>query len=432
MTSTSSRAFEIIVWGATGFTGKLVCQHIAQAYQGRLRWAIAGRDKSKLEQLRSDLSVINEGCKEVPILLADARDGAAMGQILCQTRVVLAMAGPYALYGDKVLEQCVEQGTHYCDITGETTWIKKSFLKYNEKAKEKGVKLVHCCGFDSIPSDLGTFMMVDYIKNHLGKKTAKVTALFGAAKGGVSGGTIASGMNMVASEPLSEIMNMGSNAYYLAELANKKGSDIPAPMLPSYIAPARCWAGPFIMEGVNGRIVHLSDALVTGHYGTDFKYLEVSKTGVGWMGWITAGIVGALTATISTSMVLSPFRALAKMVLPAPGQGPSVEVQKSGFWKCNLYAESEEEAGTPGVLVEGLCGDPKRDPGYLSTSRMVLEAGLCLALEDQRLLAQGCAQSGVMTAAAAMGMVLVERLRAAGFTWEVVRVAGKEAKTKAA
>ncbi|GAX74962.1 hypothetical protein CEUSTIGMA_g2408.t1 [Chlamydomonas eustigma] len=417
-----ARPYEIVVWGATGFTGKLVCKHIAQTYQGNVRWAMAGRDKAKLEQLRADLTKLNVDCKDVPILVANAQDGEAIGQVLKQTKAVIAMAGPYALYGNKVLDQSLEHGTHYCDITGETPWIKKSFLKHDKLAKERGVKLVHSCGFDSIPSDLGTFMMVDYIKKQLGKKTARVTALYGEGNGGVSGGTIASGMNIVATESASEMSYLGSNAYYLAELAGWTGSDKPAPISPSYVAEADSWAGPFVMEGVNGRIVHLSNALVKDHYGTDFKYLEVSRTGSGMPGLLGAVALGSAMTAVGLSMALPPVASLAKTVLPAPGQGPTVEQQLSGYWKCNFYAQSEEESGKPGVVVKGVCGDPKRDPGYWSTSRMVLEAGLCLAQDEGKLLAEGYAQSGVMTAAAAMGMVLVERLRAAGFTWEVTPV----------
>mmetsp|Transcript_3822 Transcript_3822/g.8188 ORF Transcript_3822/g.8188 Transcript_3822/m.8188 type:complete len:425 (-) Transcript_3822:281-1555(-) len=411
----AARPYQVVVWGASGFTGKLVCEHIAKDYQGRITWAIAGRDQRKLEQVRADLVKINPACKEVPILVADAYDSAAVGKVLSQTKVVLATAGPFQKYGNTVVEQSVAQGTHYCDITGEVPWVKRSMEKHHKEAEAKGVKVVHCCGYDSVPADLGTLLVVDHCQKKLGKKVDRVYTLVGPSNGAVSGGTIASAMMTVANESFNELGDISSNAYYLAGLYGGKGTAKPAPTRPTFIEPAQSWAGPFVMEGVNGRIVQASAALATQPYGSDFKYIEMMSMGSGWSGWTWANLASFGTALLGLSFALPPTRALLTKVLPAPGQGPDEQKRTTGFWNHYMYAVTEEPSGGKPTVVKGHVGD-KRDPGYWSTSRMLLEAGLCLALDQ----ANGSRKGGVLTPASAMGMALVDRLRAAGFTWEVL------------
>ncbi|GFR43446.1 hypothetical protein Agub_g4528 [Astrephomene gubernaculifera] len=432
MAQTTMRPYQVVVWGASGFTGRLVCEHIARDYQGKIRWAMAGRDQKKLEQVRSELSTINPAVKDVPILTADARDAPAVGSVVRQAEVVLATAGPFARYGDNVVEQAVEAGTHYADITGELPWVKRSQARHHSSAAARGVKVLHCCGYDSVPSDLGAWMLVEHCREQLGCGVSQVFTLVSAAKGGMSGGTLESACNLVDSEGLGELRDMGGNQYYLAGAHGLKGSDRPAGLLPRYVAPARTWAGPFIMEGVNAKIVQHSNALFTAGsgtaatgakvpypYGKDFKYTEV----VAASGLLGAGLISAGTALLGAVVAIKPIRAIARRFLPSPGQGPSEAARRGGFWRHQLVALTEEQ---PPRVVRGVCGD-SRDPGYWSTSRMLLETGLALVLEAPRLAADPrLAQGGVLTPAAACGPVLLERLRAAGFEFRVEGVEGEK------
>ncbi|GIL67211.1 hypothetical protein Vafri_20650 [Volvox africanus] len=432
MALVAPRPYQVVVWGASGFTGRLVCEHIARDYHGKIRWAMAGRDPKKLEQVRSELSRINPSVQDVPILTADANDAPAVGAVVRQAEVVLATAGPFARHGDNVVAQAVEQGTHYADITGEVTWVRRSIQRHHTAAASKGVKVLHCCGYDSVPSDMGTFMMVEYCKEKLGCGVTQAFMLVGDGRGGVSGGTLESACNIISQEASSELKRVASDQYYLASLHGLTGSDKPAGILPHYVAPVRTWAGPFVMEGVNAKVVQESNALFTAAsypYGKDFKYYE----GVAASGLVGAGLVTAAIVLIGVVIGVPPLRALARRFLPAPGQGPSEAARKGGFWHHELVVVTEEE--TPRV-VRGHCGD-RRDPGYWSTSRMLLETGLALVLDAPRLAADPrLARGGVMSPAAACGSVLLERLRAAGFSFDVVGVEGEEKKkdnvTKAA
>eukprot|EP00877_Chromochloris_zofingiensis_P009998 jgi/Chrzof1/5251/Cz15g19010.t1 len=163
------RPFQIVVYGASGFTGRLVCEHIARDYRGQLRWAMAGRDHGKLESVKEDLVKFDPDIQAVPVLLADANDSSALSKLASQTEVIIQVAGPYAKYGDKVVEASVNAGTHYCDLTGEVLWVRRQIQRHHETAADKGVKIVHNCGYDSIPSDLGTLFVVDHVKKALGK-----------------------------------------------------------------------------------------------------------------------------------------------------------------------------------------------------------------------------------------------------------------------
>lgn len=421
------RPFDVLVWGASGFTGQLVCRHLAQSYgYGRdVKWAMAGRDVKKLEQIRKGITKYNADCAGVPILVADAHDPQSLGSVLSQTKVVLAMVGPFSMHGSSVVEQAVEQGTHYCDITGEINWVKQMYQKHDAEAKAKGVKIVHCCGFDSIPSDLGTLMMVDHIRKVYGKATAKVYGLLGGfSGGGFSGGTVASAQAIASKSPMSELKEMMNNAYYLASMVGgpgSKGSSKPAPKSPVFIEEANTWAGPFIMEGTNARIVHMSNALAPTPYGKDFSYEEMAATGTGFRGWVGACVAGIILAFAGAVISLPPLIYLSKWFLPAPGQGPSETAMTSASWSFEFTAiaeedESENKAAAAPIVIKGRCGDKNRDGGYWSTSRLILETGLCLAREEEGTRSGG----GVMTPAAAAGLALIERLKKAGYDWEVL------------
>lgn len=203
---------------------------------------MAGRNREKLELIRAEISLINAACGSVPILIADAFDDDALGAMLQQTKVVISTSGPFSIWGDKVVAQAISQGSGYVDITGEVPWVKEKILQHHERAKEKGVKIIHCCGFDSIPSDLGALMLVDHIKRTMGKETEMIYGLLGPSKGWVSGGTLASASAIISNSPLSSLREVGSNPYYLCP-ATTQGPATTSPM------------SPFLVRGENGPLL---------------------------------------------------------------------------------------------------------------------------------------------------------------------------------
>eukprot|EP00882_Tetradesmus_deserticola_P012957 GHRQ01013735.1.p1 GENE.GHRQ01013735.1~~GHRQ01013735.1.p1 ORF type:complete len:414 (+),score=232.18 GHRQ01013735.1:272-1513(+) len=381
-----------------------------------IRWAMAGRSRAKLEEVKQQLTSIDPACASVPFVIADADDEASLARLAADTDVIIATAGPFAKYGSKVVAAAVQQGTHYCDITGELVWVKRMIAAHHEAAAAKGVKVVHCCGYDSIPFDLGVLLLADHARQKLGRGLAQAYGLVLDARGGFSGGTIASGLHQAEAEASSEVAALMGDKYYLWPKEQARGSDKPPGLLPEWNAYAQRWMGPFVMEAINSRIVQRS-SLLNGLYGPDFKYREAMAPG----GLLGAAAMSGLMAGLGAMFALGPLRALAKARLPQPGQGPTRDAMMSGYWKHSMIGLTQEQPGQqPQVIVAG-CADSSRDPGYWGTARLVLEAGLCLALDRPACDAAGCQAGGVLTPASAMGMVLVGRLRQAGVRFEVTQ-----------
>ncbi|KAL3152250.1 hypothetical protein ABBQ32_001329 [Trebouxia sp. C0010 RCD-2024] len=284
--------------------------------------------------------------------------------------------------------------------------------KYHAAAKQQGVRIVHCCGFDSIPSDLGTCLVVDHL-NRLGKKAASVTTLFGKISGSASGGTIESILNQLGNEPWKD-QKAAAHPYSLNPPSSRQGSTTDQ-LLPKYNKDQGCWTCPFIMSSVNTRIVRRSAALQSSLYGENFKYNEALKAG----SFIGAAFVSLATGLGAAAALVPPLRFLIRKVVPKPGQGPSKKVQEAGFWSATVSARSQAAAGEQPVLVKAHIADPARDPGYWSTSRMLLEAAICLAQQTEEAKLIGLQPSGVLTPASALGMLLVDRLRRAGFKFDI-------------
>lgn len=293
--TTPARPLHVVVWGASGFTGRLVCEHLVRDYKG-VKWAMAGRSQKKMEQVRLDLSKeYNVDLKDIPILTADLSDQASLDKVAGQAAVVLSTAGPFARIGEPVMDAAVRMGSHYVDITGETPWVKQMIDKHHEQAKAKGLRIVPCCGYDSVPADLGALLVVDYIREKLGKKTAKVTTVTLDFKGGISGGTIASGLHGV--ELAAEAKRQGRqydsrSVYQLLPADAPRGND--AEWWGVGWQPAiKRWMAPFIMQVCNNKVVHRSAFL--GRYGDDFHYQEATGvsswlagarcSALGWAGW---------------------------------------------------------------------------------------------------------------------------------------------------
>lgn len=408
----SDRQFDVIVFGATSFVGEILCRYLLDRFgvKGSLRWALAGRSDSKLRQLQNTLG---GDAGQLPRLIADVNDATALRNLCLQTRVVVTTVGPYALYGEPLVRVCAETGTDYCDLTGETHWIKRMLDRHEATAKQTGARIVHCCGFDSIPSDLGVFFLQQQAMKNGGAPCQRIKMRVKAAKGGFSGGTVASLLNVVkeASRDPS-LRKLFADPYSICPANHGVTTTQPEVRFAEYDDSSRSWVAPFVMAGINTRIVHRSNALLAHRYGKEFQYDEAMMTGDGFKGRAAAiGVASGLGAFL-VATALPPTRwALERWVLPKPGEGPSPEAQRKGFYDLRFYGT---RANGSQVQVK-VTGD--RDPGYGSTGKMLGEAAVCLALDIDKTQVAG----GILTPAAAMGEKLLARLvEHAGLTFDVV------------
>ena len=414
--SKSSAEFDVVVWGATGFTGRLVAEYLARTQDShRARWALAGRDLKKLEEVRRGLVSLAPSCAELPLLVADAKDAASLDALVTRTRVVCTTVGPYAKYGNELVAACARAGTDYCDLTGEVQWMRRTIDAHHEQARASGARIVHTCGFDSIPSDLGVLMMQEHMREKHGGHLNSVRLYMGPMRGGASGGTVASVM-----QALEEV---ATDRSVRRVLVNPHALD-PDPRQPRnpaerdlatvrYSEETGQWTGPFFMASVNTRVVRRSHALLGYPWGRDFLYTEVAGYGGGMKGLARASSVTAGLGGFFVALQVKPLRKLLESkVLPAPGQGPSAEEREHGFFVAKLLGEGTSPRTGRTVRLKGEVA-AQGDPGYAATARMLSESALSLAFDANPT------QGGVLTPASCMGMRLVERLRKAGMTFEV-------------
>lgn len=393
----ATREFDLVLFGATGFTGKLVAEYLAKS-PDKPRWAIAGRNAEKLKALGID----------VPILVADALDAPAMNDLAKRTKVICTTAGPYAKYGNEVLAACAANGTHYCDLAGEVQWMRRMIDAHHDRAVATGARIVHTCGFDSIPSDLGTWAVQREFRATFGMPAQHVTALFGESSGTVSGGTVASGMETAREGGESrEVRKVLANPYALDPDPYAERPPARDEASIGWNADLKMFAIPFLMAGINTRVVRRAHALAGFPWGENFVYREVMSTPGSPRGLVMAvGITGAL-AGIAFAMKRPALRAQIAKRAPKPGEGPSAVQRERGHWKVRFVAKN----GTQKLIY--VVGDKHGDPGYGSTAKMLGESALSLALDP--LTSSG----GVTTPSVAMGQHLYDRLRAIGFTFEV-------------
>lgn len=398
----SDRDFDVIVWGATGFTGRLVAEYLALTYGvGRqLRWAIAGRSADKLASIASMVS--ESQAEELPQLLADINDPDSIDQLVQKTRVICTTVGPYALYGSVMVEACVKHGTHCCDLTGETPWMRKMIDQHQTAAESSGAKIVHTCGFDSIPSDIGVYFLQQCMREKYLAQAAEIKYRVVSSAGGVSGGTVASMMNMMDEAKTDKsIFETLQDPYALNPLNQPRGPDGNDQMGTVYDHDFRQWSGPFMMAGINTRVVRRSNALLNYSYGREFRYSEAILTGSGPGGYIRALLVALGTGLMGLLAALGPTRALLKKMLPAPGEGPSEQARNMGHFNIELLGKHAlDESKNIRISVTG-----DKDPGYGATSKMLAESAVCLAMDS---LTEG---GGFLTPASAMGDQLVKRLQ---------------------
>ncbi len=399
------RPYDVVLYGASGFTGQQTVEYFANQVDEQVRWAIAGRNRQKLEQVKANCSAT------VDVLVADSQDQEGLDTIAERTQVILNTAGPFALYGNAMVDACVRKQTHYVDITGETPWVKSLIQRYHARAAADGTRIIPFCGFDSVPSDLGTYLLVRFIQRELGVSCLQVKAYFQAA-GGFNGGTLASAINLMQSGQASQM----ADPFLLNPQKDPPSTVSPQsqdPQVPQYDKDVKAWTAPFFMGPVNTRVVRRSCALFDQwqeSYGVHFAYQEYLKFN-GPLASLSA--LGTTLATGLFGLALSQgwTRTLLQSRLPQPGSGPSTQVMDEGWFRCELMGQA-----TNGQRVHGLIQN-QGDPGNRSTVKFLCESALCLATQLEQL--PGKNRGGVLTPATGLGDVLAERLRRAGTTIEL-------------
>ena len=408
--------YDVIIFGATSFVGQILCKYIVDNFNAEgketLRWAIAGRSNSKLEEVKQRVGLSN-----IAILVADANDEDALRDLCIQTKVIVSTVGPYALYGETLVKACAENGTDYCDLTGEVQWIHAMVNKYEDSAKKSGARIVHCCGFDSIPSDLGVYFTQQHAKKSQGEYCQSIKMRVKAAKGGASGGTIASMVNITkeaAKDPV--LRKQLANPYLICPSEAGYNARQFNTNKPTWDAAFSAWTAPFVMAGINTRIVFRSNALAGSEYGTDFTYDEAMLMGKDWKGCLGASAMVAGLGVFLLGVSLKPSRyLLERYILPKPGAGPSPQEQVDGYYDLRFIGETST-GKTVSTKVTG-----QGDPGYGSTSKMLGQAAACLALDFYKGEKKTGKEGGFWTPASIFGDKLVGRLvEHADVTFEVL------------
>ena len=388
---TTERDFDLVVVGASGYTGRLVAEYLANTYgNSDIKWAMAGRSLEKLATVRDEMGI----SADTPLIQVDSHDEASVTALVQRTHVVITTVGPYQLYGNALIGACAQHGTDYVDLSGEPGWMHDTIAAHSAAAKASGARLVHSCGFDSIPFDLGVFHLQQHIKAATGAPAPVVKGRVRAMNGSFSGGTLASlKATMAAAAERPELIGILMNPFSLSEGFN--GPEQPAGNQPQYDEELSSWSAPFIMAPINTKNIHRSNFLLGHPWGEDFCYDEMILTGDGDDGKAAADFVAK-----DDSFAKSDLK---------PGDGPSKEEREAGNYDVLFVAKGADG----GLYMNSVKGD--RDPGYGSTSKMLAEAAICL-LKNPDL-----ASGGVWTPAAAMGEALIARLEEkAGLTFTML------------
>ncbi|MEM9884781.1 MAG: saccharopine dehydrogenase NADP-binding domain-containing protein [Bacteroidota bacterium] len=402
----SVREFDIIIWGASGFTGKLVVEYMFKEYRvgAELKWAMGGRNEEKLKKVRAEVA-----SEKVPIVIADSHNEYLLNLMAKRTKVICTTVGPYAKYGSELVAACVKNQTHYCDLTGEVQWMRKMIDQHHETAQQNEVKIVHTCGFDSIPSDMGVYFLQKSLLEQTGQYARKISMYLAGASGGVSGGTYESLSNVMEEATQSpKLYKVLNDPYGLNPEGERNGPDKRDLQSVIYDNKVQTWLSPFIMATINTKVVRRAHALSNYPYGKNFQYEEAMMTGKGITGRLKAY---AIALPLGLMMKAKPNSLLKKGIdalLPKAGEGPSQEKIASGYYNLKFFAGLSNGHSAVGKVT----GD--RDPGYGSTSKMLAESAVCLAQDDLPTM------NGVLTPSTAMGDALLERLQKnAGLTFSL-------------
>ena len=387
----TERELDIVVYGATGFTGRLVAEYLNNTYgvNQDVNWAMAGRSLDKLVSVRDEMGID----LAVPLIVADGSDVQSINTMVDRASVVLTTVGPYQLYGNELVAACAERGTDYVDLCGEPAWMHKMIADHSAAAEKSGARIIFSCGFDSIPFDLGVLFLQNYAKKTLGSAVSRVKGRVRSMKGTFSGGTLASfRATMAAAGKDRNLIGVLRNPFSLTP--GFEGADQPLGNKPEFDTSINSWVAPFVMASINTKNIHRSNMLMGHLYGEDFVYDEMLVTGSGDRGEAVAKAVAE-----DNSMANDPRK---------PGEGPSKEERETGFYDVLMVGEHSDGRSVR-ISVKG-----DKDPGYGSTSKMITESAVCLVKNPD--LASG----GIWTPAPAMGEKLIERLEAhAGLTFAV-------------
>jgi short subunit dehydrogenase-like uncharacterized protein len=392
--------YDVLLYGAGGFTGRQTVAYFAAHAPAGLRWAIAGPRRHTLEAAR-DAAGVHQ--RDADLIVAPSQDQAAVDAAVARSRIVLSTAGPFALYGTPVVDACVRFGTHYVDITGETPWMREIANRYHGRAASSGTRIIPCCGFDSVPSDLGALLMTRYIRDALGGACAEVRAYF-QLRGGLNGGTVASLLNMLNT----------SRQQSVDTQQKQRDGRIRMIKAPRYDAELGTWIGPFVMAPTNTHVVRRSVMLSEDWqqpYGKNFVYQEAMRYDPPFArarATATSAGLGLLFAALKQPLT----RRLVQPLLPKPGMGPSVKTMDQGWFTCNLLGIAEDGRQVGGLIRYN------GDPGNRATTVFLCESALALAIDADALPGER-GRGGVLTPATGLGSVLVTRLRNAGTVIDV-------------
>jgi len=413
----SDRAYDLVVWGATGVAGRLVAEYLAGRYSPEtLSLALGGRNENRLDSLESDLTDDTEW-EEIPVVLGDATDPESLRDIAERTDVICTTVGPYTNYGTPLVEACVEAKTDYCDLTGEINWVRETVDRYHDPAVESETRIVHSCGFDSVPADMGTLLAQEYAIETFGTPCEMVRIYVEDTKGGVSGGTLASfGELFEAASNDPVVRETLRNPYSLAPPGERSGVDSGEQRLPRNDRLRGAWTAPSLMAPVNERVVRRSNALLEYPYGREFRCTEAVTTGEGPAGATAATLATGGFGLFTAGMAIAPVRsALQRFVFPDPGEGPSRAQTENGRFTVRVRGRGTARDGP--FTVEAVIG-AELDPGYGATARMIGESAMRLVEDDLDSPLDG----GVLTPASGIGTPLTDRLREIGFTASVADV----------
>jgi len=411
LTMANKTEFDIILWGGSSFVGRLVAEYLFANYgvDGELRWAVGGRNEKKLEATRD---LLGAGAERLPLFVGDARDRPFLGSMVGNTKVVLSTVGPYMLYGKELIEACAASGTDYCDLSGEITFISEMMDKYSEQARTSGARILTCCGVDSLPSDLGVYILNAAAHKRLGFGVSHVTNEVKSFKGRFSGGTIFS-LGLMRNQAAADdrVAAILDNPYAICPPGGRSG--ISQPDVDAVLhSETGAWLGPFFMAIVNTRVVHATNAHLDYPYGNDFTYVE----GFAVRSRLVANLLAAVSRSFYWAYRIRPLRALLNAtLLPKPGEGPSRKTREEGHFTFHFIARTRSDDRLELVIS----GD--RDPGYGASSRMIGEAAVCLAKD----LAKEDLPGGFWTPAAAIADMIIPRLiQNAGLQFRLVTETG--------
>tara|TARA_B100000683_G_scaffold175270_1_gene168809 strand:- start:1302 stop:2510 length:1209 start_codon:yes stop_codon:yes gene_type:complete len=397
----NTKQLDLIIWGATGFTGQLVSEYINKKYSNTaLKWGIAGRNKEKASVIAKRLNIAKDR-----VFIADCNNIESLIKLTSKTKVICTTVGPYAKLGTNLIDACIKTNTNYCDITGETQWIRKMIDKYHSKAKENKIKIINSCGFDSIPSDMGVFYSQKKLFEKTGEYANKINMRVAGAKGGISGGTYNSLSNVLEEARVDkEVRKTLTNPYGLNPIDKQNGPDKADLQSVIFDKVSNSWIAPFVMAGINTKIVRRSHALIDFKYGSDFSYDEATLSGKGVLGQLK-GYLSLIPIFLATRKKGSFIKNIVDYVLPKSGEGPSKKTRISGYYNLRFYLTQQNK-----IHLSKVIGD--MDPGYGSTSKMLAESAICLALDKTP------ETYGILTPSVALGNPLLKRLQEnAGLTF---------------